>query len=63
MTRIQEVIEGLQILAPHAGDVCAEHDIIYAGPEGAKLSPQECSRLLELGWHYSDEVDRWAKFV
>jgi len=78
MASIREVVEGLEILAKTAevpaglaeqghtdrreADLGgAEHDIIF-GPE-ADPSEEDKERLDELGWHFDDEADCWARFV
>lgn len=78
MASIKEVVEGLEILAKTAevpaglaeqGETDrrkamlggADHDIIY-GPE-ADPSEEDRARLDELGWHFDDEWDCWARFV
>ena len=78
MASIKEVVEGLEILAKTAEvPVClaeqgqtdrreadlggADHDIIY-GPD-ADPSEEDKERLDELGWHFDDEADCWARFV
>ena len=62
---IENLIEGLQILAKEGSKghcICAEHDIIYAGPE-TEVSPEAASRLTLLGWHIDEDVERWAAYV
>ena len=78
MASIREVVEGLEILAKTAevpvylaeqGETDrresqvggADHDIIW-GPE-ADPSEEDQERLDELGWHFDDEADCWARFV
>ena len=78
MASIREVVEGLEILAKTAevpvylaeqGQTDrreaslggAGRDIIY-GPE-ADPSDEDKERLDELGWHFDDEADCWARFV
>ena len=78
MASIKEVVEGLEILAKTAeAPVClaeqgqtdrreadlggADHDIIW-GPD-ADPSDEDKERLDELGWHFDDEADCWARFV
>jgi len=62
---IQKVIEGLTILMKHgATHVEGQHDIIFAGPEiDASITEDEKTRLKELGWHFDEETDSWAKFT
>ena len=78
MASIRDVIEGLEILAKtaevpiflaeqgltdrlraHLGG--ASHNVIW-GP-GADPSEEDEARLDELGWHFDDEADCWARFV
>ena len=78
MASIKEVVEGLEILAKTAvvpvylaeqGQADsweaelggADHDIIW-GPD-ADPSEEDRARLDELGWHFDDESDCWARFV
>ncbi|CAB4196673.1 hypothetical protein UFOVP1290_193 [uncultured Caudovirales phage] len=62
---ILEVAEGLLIFAGYGkADVCAEHDIIYAGPiSKVDISAEDQIRLEELNWHVDEENDSWAHFV
>lgn len=78
MASIAEVVEGLEILAKTAtvpvglaekGETDirtaqlagADHDIIW-GPD-ADPSEEDKKRLDELGWHFDDEAECWARFV
>lgn len=78
MASIKEVVKGLEILAKTAevppglaerGETDrreamlggADNGIIY-GPE-ADPSDEDKARLDELGWHFDDEVECWARFV
>ena len=78
MASIREVVEGLEILAKTAevpaylaeqgqtdrreADLGgADHDIIW-GPD-ADPSDEDKERLDELGWHFDDELDCWARYV
>jgi hypothetical protein len=64
VTRIEEVIEGLQILAKYSNCIDAQHDVIYAGPGVAsKVTAKDTIRLHQLGWHIDKEIDSWAKFT
>lgn len=61
--RIDKVIEGLTIL--NAYPFCmmsASHDELVAGPDGAKISPEDQDRLKALGWREHSESG-WAIFV
>lgn len=72
MATLQEVIRGLEILQKYMVDkdehlICAEHDVIYAGPalselEG-KISEKDEKSLLDAHWHKSKQGGSWAKFV
>jgi len=67
MKRIEEFAEGLKILAKYDSDgfsVCAEHDVVYAGPGDAdEVDPEDADRLQELGWHIDSDVHRWRKYM
>jgi hypothetical protein len=67
-TTMQEIIEGFAILTKYngcKGEVCAEHDIIYAAPgvEQDDLDPEDIAKMEELHWHWDNDADSWAKFV
>jgi hypothetical protein len=65
MATINEVLGGLQILAKYNGekhDICAAHDIIYAGA-GVEVTPEEAVELDKLGWFFEKEFESWARFV
>lgn len=78
MPSVAEIVEGLEILAKTASvpRVLAEkgetdtrtahiggagHDVIW-GPQ-ASPSPEDVSRLEELGWHLDSEAEVWSRFV
>ena len=67
MATINDVVEGLKIFAKYSGDkhdVCADHDIIYAGAAAnSHLSPEDIAELEKLGWHFDKESFGWARFV
>jgi hypothetical protein len=64
VTRIEEVIEGLQILAKYSNCIDAQHDVIYAGPGiSSMVTAEDADRLKQLLWHIDKEVDSWAKFT
>lgn len=67
MAKYSEVIEGLKLFMEIEGDkhnVCAEHDIVYAGPDAADtLTDEQRARLEALGWHIDSESGSWARFV
>jgi len=62
-----DVMTGLKILYRHDpdGDVCAEHDVIYAGADADKddLTEDETEQLDEAGWFWDDDNASWAVFV
>jgi len=66
-TTMQELIEGFNILIKYSdkGDVCAEHDVIYASSEIEEntMSMEDVAKMDELGWHWDEDADSWAKFV
>jgi hypothetical protein len=68
MATLNQVIKGLEILVKYSGDgshsICAEHDIIYAGPDVKEdLRDEDRKALEELGWHWAEDADSWARFV
>ena len=68
MATLNQVIKGLEIFAKHGlgdeHDICAEHDIIYAGANAnGQLTRDEYDQLEALGWHWDESVDSWACFV
>ena len=65
MASTKDVIEGLVILMKHgAATVEAQHDILFAGPDfDDALTKEEEAKLKELGWHFDEETDSWAKFT
>ena len=66
MSGLEEVIEGLKIFAKYGGDISAEHDTIYAGPNRLRdehLSKEDEARLVELNWGFNDGLEVWYKFV
>ena len=62
---MESVIAGLQILLKYGEDcVCAEHDIIYAGPSYRdKMSDEDKKAMEAAGWHWDKEADSFAFFV
>lgn len=64
---MEEIAEGLLIINKYAErpQFSAEHDIVYAGDPGVleKMSEEDCRMMLELGWHWSKDVDVWASHV
>lgn len=66
MATATEVIAGLQVLGKYDSDaICAEHDVIYAGPqlEDLELSEEDRKTLEANGWHEDSEGNCWARFV
>lgn len=69
MATINNVIKGLTILAKYTakgGDcynISAEHDVIYAGPDGEAVSAEDAAELEGIGWFLDKDVDSWAVFV
>ena len=68
MASLNQVIKGLEILSKYdskngdSHNICAEHDIIYAGP-GVEVSEEDKKILDDLGWHWDSSADSWARFV
>ncbi len=62
---ILKIAEGLLIFAGYGNtDVCAEHDIIYAGPiSDVNVSIEDQMKLEDLGWYIDEENNSWAHFV
>ena len=67
MASLSSVIHGLQVFAKYTGDrhdICAEHDIIYAGASVLdRLTDEDKKELEAWGWHFSKDADSWAIFV
>lgn len=64
MNTIERIIAGLQILNSYKdSDICADHDIIMAGPYNSEevVSEVDRNKLDELGWFIQDE--HYAIFV
>ncbi len=64
---MNNIIEGLIILRGYdskAGDFCAEHDQIWAGPEldFEDFNKEDVLKLEALGWFYDDDVESWSHF-
>ena len=68
MGNAERVAKGLLIFLKYDpdSDVCAEHDIIYAGV-GRKvqdeITPEDQKELKNLGWFYEKDYESWAKHV
>ena len=45
------------------GDITAEHDQVFAGPDGeeeiANMDDEDKERLLQLGWSFDNEIYRF----
>jgi len=54
---------GIILLAKYEDSVCADHDVIYAGPDGTIIEPSDEKLLREYGWHIECDVGRWAFYV
>ena len=71
--RDEEIIQGLHLLkkyipggadSPGGWHVCAEHDVIYAGPDNsADVSAEDKERLLALNWVEDEGSNRWMIFT
>lgn len=63
--KLADIIEGMQIVAKHAGDdqycVQAEHDQLYCGSSDLPLSDEEKARMKQLGWMDGD--GSWSCFT
>jgi len=67
MDTIDKVLQGLQLLRAHGGvcHISADKDEIYAGPDDIDgvITPEDCKRLIDLGWHWDTEYSSWFIFV
>lgn len=67
MATIQQVIDGLKILARYGNDQSAmgDHDVIYAAENVRKdtLTADERAAMEAAGWHRDDECEAWARFT
>lgn len=64
MASIRKIRMGLEILEKYTGadgEVDAQHDIIYAGPESGVVSEEDFAKLRELGWRNNGEG--WEHFT
>ena len=45
--------------------VDAQHDVIYCGPNinPNKIIDEDKKKLEELGWHFDEECECWARFT
>ena len=49
---------------PHKfGNISAEYDVIYAGPDPEKVSDEDKARLEQLGWSVEDEYSCFYQFT
>jgi hypothetical protein len=65
MATFNQLLDGLCILKKYVkvnGSLSADHDILYVGSD-EKVSEYDEKRLDELGWHYDEKFDSWARFV
>ena len=69
MATLKEVRDGLNILSKYLSKgeesyVTAQHDILFAGPglDGG-ISDEDKKKLEDLGWHFDEEFDCWARFT
>lgn len=64
---MKDVVDGLTILMKYDpnGGAEAQHDILFATPKITKdaVSDEDAKTLDDLGWHWSDEFDCWARFT
>ena len=58
-----EVFQIFQRYGALVMDISAEHDVIYAGPDPAKVSEEDKDRLDTLGWNSSEEYACFYRFV
>lgn len=64
MSRFDQVVAGLLILKKYGEEICAEHDIIYAGGgDVSVVSTEDAATLEALNWHVDSSCDSYAKFV
>ncbi len=71
MTRIGDVLEGLQIIAEYSAkgvdedSICAEHEMIYAGQDVdlEQMSEDDVTKMDELGWSFEEDKACWARFT
>ena len=64
MSRYDKIVAGLLILKHYGEQICAQHDVIYAG--GADLwtvSPEDAASLEALGWHIDKSCNSYARFT
>ncbi len=65
MSRLEELIAGLQILHKYApkGDFDFQHDEgFFTGPPPDKMDPADAAKLDEWNFRWDKQYDTWAKF-
>lgn len=67
MTRLEQLIEGLKIIASvcpaSKQDYDFQHDIMYVGGDCKKnFTPEALQKLDELGFGWNEEFDCWYTF-
>lgn len=69
---MNKFIEGLKIMAPHYPKgmdtdffMEAQHDVVYFHVTDINIpeDSEDGKRLEELGFHYAEDADCWAKFT
>jgi hypothetical protein len=70
MTSMDELASGFAILRRYdeasAREVNSDYDIIFAGSQDLELeeySADDRTRLEELGWHFDEDITRWAIYT
>ena len=67
MTRIQQIIAGLTIIAKYDGSdysVAAEHDVLYAGGTlEDKITEEDKAAMLAAGWNVNTDVGGYQIFT
>lgn len=67
MATIADVVDGLNILRKYwpNSDVSAEHDVLYAGGDQAKvqMQPGDLELLEKLHWRYNSTFDCWQRYT
>ena len=64
---MKNVITGLTILLRYdpQGDICAEHDVIYAGHDvdPSRMTADDLADMEKAHWKYDTDIPSWRKFV
>jgi hypothetical protein len=63
--KVQDIIDGIEILRKtEDSEYCvdAEHDQIWAGGD-REVSEEDRAKLLQMGWWFDTEIDRWSAFT